>query len=292
MIKVRSPRNIVLENIAVGHNDQADHDVGIDIDQTGDGKGSRMTYDGVWVYGCYQRDPFRRGLCLSNLGALDTVVIQEMQGNIRLSECGGALILANNTCEGAVVVDGSKGPRDGFLGFQFRLATLVTHPLYLRDSNSIVMSDLYVEQADSGLFFAGRDGDPPGRATIQGAKLNTGGHPVESANFRAFDIDNYHGKIFFGHDQFYIEPNPLPFHQTGSNPVDLYVYACTFYDTLPALDITPAARVAFMSNLPFGMRKASYDAADVDAKRTCADLPAALDDLRRLGWADLHLNFP
>lgn len=63
--------------------------------------------------------------------------------------------------------------RGGFLGFQTRLATIVTHGLDLRDNHSIVMSDFYVEQADNGYFSEGGAGDPPGRATLTGAKFHS-----------------------------------------------------------------------------------------------------------------------
>ena len=79
---------------------------------------------------------------------------------------GRATVLANCSYEGSVVVEGKDKARDGLLGFQTRLATIVTHGLYLRDNHSIVMSDFYVEQADNGYLFEGAPDDPPGRATI------------------------------------------------------------------------------------------------------------------------------
>ena len=46
---------------------------GIDIHQTGSAGRSRMTYDGVYVYGMYQKQPFRKGLRFTGLGERDVV---------------------------------------------------------------------------------------------------------------------------------------------------------------------------------------------------------------------------
>lgn len=292
MMEVRNPQNVVIENLTLGHGDSGVSNAGLNIDQVGTETGSRTTYDGVWVYGLYRRDPFNQGIRFLNLGAKDTVIIQQVQGNMHFVDSAAATVIANNTYEGSVVVDGKSPKRDGILGFQFRLATLVTHPLYLRDSNSIVMSDLYVEQSNSGLYFEGHDGDPAGRATIQGAKLNTGGHPAEAVNFRLFDINNYRGQIFFGHDQLYVEPNPLPVVQVGAQTVDLTVFGCCYYATKPDEQVTSAAKLSYVGNEGFGMSKVGYAAGDVNASSALPSLALALDDLRRLGAVDVALNYP
>ena len=170
MVEVRDPRHVALENIAVGNDDGVMNN-GVDIHQFGSAGPSHMTYDGVSVYGMYQKQPFRKGLRFTRLGKRDVVVMPHVQGNLHFVNCARATVLANCSYEGSVVIEGKERPRDGLIGFQTRLATLVTHGLYLRDSQNIVMSDFYIEQSDNGYRFEGAPGDPAGRATIQGAKV-------------------------------------------------------------------------------------------------------------------------
>lgn len=118
---------------------------GIDIEQVGSANASHMTYDGVYVFGMYQKAPLRQGLRFTNLTEKDVVVLPHVQGNLRFVNCGRATVAANCSYEGSVVVEGRDQARDGLLGFQTRLATIVSHGLYLRDNHSIVMSDFYAE---------------------------------------------------------------------------------------------------------------------------------------------------
>ena len=139
----------------------------------GTARPSRVTYDGVYVFGMYQKQPLRKGLLFTKLGENDVVIMPHVQGNLHFVNCGRATVLANCSYEGSVVVEGKDKARDGLLGFQTRLATIVTHGLYLRHNHSIVMSDFYVEQADNGYLFEGAADDPPGRATLTGAKFHS-----------------------------------------------------------------------------------------------------------------------
>lgn len=291
MVEVRDPQHVTLENIAVGNEDRSLTN-SVDIRQTGSGRPSHMTYDGVYVYGMYQKQPWRKGLWFSHLGAGDVVVMPHVQGNLHFVDCGRATILANCSYEGSVVVEGKNKARDGLLGFQTRLATVVPYGLYLRDSHSIVMSDFYVEQSDSGYLFEGAPGDPPGRATIQGAKVEFTVPPGDPARNTAFDIRDYHGQIFFGPDQFYTEPKQEHIRQQGANPVALFLIGCAWYDSRPDIQIGPSTRLFTIGNEAFGMQSVQYDAADAMTPQTLPALSQALDDLRRLGAADLRLNHP
>lgn len=289
MVEVRDPQRVTLENLAIGNDDGAMQNA-IDIRQVGSARPSHMTYDGVYVYGMYQKQPFRKGLWFENLGTGDTVVMPHVQGNLHFVDCGRATVLAKCSYEGSVVVEGKAAGRTGLLGFQTRLATIVTYGLYLRDSHNIVMSDFYVEQSASGYRFEGAPTDPPGRATIQGAKVEFTVPKGDPAGNSTFDIRNYHGQIVFGPDQFYVEPKVQHIRQQGAAEVALTLLGCAWYDSKPDVQLGPAARLFSIGNEAYGMQKVQYDAADVMTDRALAAMAPALDDLRRLGEADLQLN--
>jgi len=264
----------------------------VDIRQAGSGRPSRMTYDGVYVYGMYQKQPFRKGLRFENLGRGDVVLLPHVQGNLHCVDCARATVLANCSYEGSVVIEGKALPRDGLLGFQTRLATVVPYGLYLRESQNVVMSDFYVEQSDSGYRFEGNRGDPAGRATLQGAKVEFTVPKGDPAKNTTFDIRGYHGGIFFGPDQFYTEPKLKRIRQQGEAPVELFLVGCSWYDSKPEIELGPAARLFSIGSDTFGMQSVRYEAADALPERGLRALVPALDDLRRLGELDLRLNHP
>lgn len=293
VITVESPRRVGLEHLMIGHHDLGPMNHGPDVLQTADGPSS-MTYDGVYVFGMYQKQPFVHGLWLQGLGPEAVVNLVHVQGNLRIVDSAAATILGGCTYEGSITVEGRGGRRDGLLGFLTRLCTLCTHALYLRDSHHFVASDFYIEQADNGLVFEGRDGDPPGRATIQGAKLqfSTAGQP--DAAHTVITVDNYHGSIFLGPDQFYVEPALMPVRQSGAQPVELFFAANAFYNTRLVPELGPAGRIYRVANDVFGDQAEAIRAAaaDTDAATALERLTEALDDLRRLGEVDLRLNHP
>lgn len=297
MIEVRAPRQVTLEDLMVGSHDAGAMRNGIDILHLGSGQASHATYDGVYVFGMYQKAPLRKGLRFTNLGSNEVVVLPHVQGNLRFTDCGRATVLANCSYEGSVVVEGQNPARDGLLGFQTRLATLVTHGLYLRDSQNIVMSDFYVEQADNGFLFEGTPDDPPGRATLTGAKFHSFSSPDPTKN-NVLEIRDYHGQIFFGPYQFYQEPKRMRLKQQGSGPVELFLLAGSWYGARPDPQLTPAATLWSVGNEFYGAWPADDPAADrsffteVPTDATLAHLRRALDDLRRLGATDLRLNHP
>ena len=126
MIEVRHPQRVTLEDLMVGSHDGGAMNNSIDIHQLGSGQCLRMTYDGVYVFGMYQKAPLRKGLRFTDLGKEEVVVIPHVQGNLRFVNCGRATVLANCSYEGSVVVEGKDNARDGLLGFQTRLATIVS----------------------------------------------------------------------------------------------------------------------------------------------------------------------
>jgi len=296
MVAVESPQDLTLEHLNVGSHDAGTMNNAIDIRQTGGNSSSRMTYDGVFVYGMYQKQPFRKGFHFSNLGPQEVVLMPHAQGNLRFTDCARATILGGCTYEGSIVVDGKDLRRDGLLGFLTRLATLCTHGLYLRDNQSIVMSDFYVEQADNGFVFEGEAGLPPGRATLQGAKVHFTVGKDEPAKGTAMEIRGYAGQVFLGHDQLYVEPTDVRIRHSGTAPVDLYLLANCFYRTRPAVESSGGLRLWLLGNEAVGaiegdaVAEGAFDAADTLPREQWAVISAALDDLRRLGEADLRLN--
>jgi hypothetical protein len=289
-VEVRDPLGVTLENLSVGVD--GDQKNGVDIHQAGSTGPTRMTYDGVYAFGMYQKQPLRKGFRFTNLGEKDVVVMPHVQGNMRFIECAKATILANTSYEGSVVVEGKGAKRDGLLGFQTRLATVVTYGLFLRDSQNIVMSDFYVEQSDNGYSFEGAPGDPPGRAVIQGAKVEFTVPEGDPHRNTTLDIRGYHGSIFFGPDQFYTEPKLKRIRQQGSAPVELFLVGCAWYDSKPEIELGPSARLYTIGNEALGMQSVRYDAPDALPGRTLKALVPALDDLSRLGETDLRLNHP
>jgi hypothetical protein len=235
-----------------------------------------MHYNGVFVYGMYQKQPFRKGLHLVGLSPESVVHSEHLQGNIHFTDCGAARFLANTSYEGSIVIEGKSLQRDGLIGFLTRLCTQSLYTLYVRDSQSLVASDFYHEQGDRHLSLSGNPGDPPGRVTIQGPKthLFTPGPLI--------DIDNYHGQLVLS-DQFYIEPNPMPITQVGDSAVDIVVLGSFFYNVQPEFRVGPAARVSLVSNVGI---------EDSVSEGALEAISLALDDLRRLGQFDLELNHP
>jgi hypothetical protein len=286
-----------MENLMIGAHDSGPMNNGIDVQQLGSTNSTHMTYDGVYAFGMYQKAPLRKGMHFTQLGEKEVVVIPHAQGNLRFINCGRATVLANCSYEGSVVVEGKDKLRDGLLGFQTRLATIVTHGLYLRDNHSIVMSDFYVEQADNGYFFEGAAADPPGRATLTGAKFQSF-TSNDLAKNNLLEIHNYHGQIAIGPYQFYQEPKRMRMKQQGSDPVELLVWASSWYGTKPDPQLNHATKLVSVGNEFFGtasdadsgMDRAFFESTASDT--ALANLSHTLDDLRRLGEIDLRLNYP
>ena len=57
MVEVRDPQRVTLEDLMVGAHDAGTMNNSIDIHQLGSGRVSHMTYDGVYVFGMYQKAP-------------------------------------------------------------------------------------------------------------------------------------------------------------------------------------------------------------------------------------------
>jgi len=297
MIAIRDPLNVTLEHLAVGNHDAGKMDNGIDILQTGTDRPSRMTYDGVFVYGMYQKQPLRKGLHFRGLGGKAVVTAPHVQGNLRFIDSARATFLLGCSYEGSMVVEGTDRRRGGLLGFQTRLSTITTHGLYLRDNHSIVMSDFYVEQADDGFVLVGSAEAPPGRATIQGAKVDFT-HGGKGRDGTVLDIRGYRGEAFFGPNQFYASLPRVPVVHRGTGRLDVFLWGNCFYKTHLDVSKQPAMRLHLVGNEGVAVegkdKVLSHEdrAADNLSGDGLRRLSAALDDLRRLGALDLKINHP
>lgn len=298
MVEVSEPRGVTLEHLAIGHGDSPGKPSGIDVLQTGGGQPSLMTYDGVFVFGLYKEQPFRQGLHFRNLTADDVVLMPHVQGNLRIVDSARATILGTCTYEGAIVVEGRSPGRDGLLGFLTRLTTHNTFGVFLRDNHGIVMSDYYIEQADNGFCFSGGTGLPPGRATISCPKLHFTVNKAPAGKGTAVHLNEYTGPVCFLATQSYIEPGTPRIEREADTKTDLVLAASVFYQTRPelrpvdAVDLHLLACVSRGKVTPASVAEGPFSAKDAASERTAALVAAALDDLRRLGEADLRLNHP
>ncbi len=269
-----------------------DENNAVDILQSGTPGGSAVVYDGLRVFGCYQKQPFRKGLHLVGLGARDQVVINTLQGNLRITNSGDATILGNFTWEGSVTVEGRDTGREGFLGFVTRLSTITTHGLYVRDNHSFVAGDFYNEQSDGMMQLSGAPDLPPGRVVLTGGRSHLWIVPEVPPDF-----DNYRGEVFLGGKDFsdYRTPEEPPhsFRQTGDARLDLYIFGNLFYGSKLEVDQRDSLRLHLIGNslLPDD-RFVHYDPVDDYDEAALAALARAFDDLRRLGELDLRLNHP
>ncbi|MHB8901432.1 MAG: glycosyl hydrolase family 28-related protein, partial [Thermoguttaceae bacterium] len=296
IVEVHEPDRITLQYISIGNHDVGPMNNAIDVLQTGSAAPSRMTYESVFTFGMYQKEPFRKGLHLRGLGPEEVVVLSGVQGNLRIVDSAAATILARTSYEGSVIVEGASPRRDGFLGFLARLSTITRHGLYVRDNHSIVMSDYYIEQADNGLVFEGAAENAPGRVVLQGAKLQFNVPKDKPEEGTAMTLGGYRGEIFFGPGQFYIEPAQVRIRNVGATEPELLILSSLFYQTRLDLGGGPL-KLRLLGNEDVGQvtaeGQASYRASsDLEPQAALASLPRALDELRRLGELDLQLNHP
>jgi hypothetical protein len=278
IVHVRDPERITVQNLNVGEAGQQKN--AVDILQTGSGAVSSVHYDRVWVFGMYRKQAGTKGFVARDLAQGTVIRADHFNGNLHFMNSSRATVLFNSSYEGAIVVEGKgEGPRDGFLGFQTRLGTMNLCGLYVRDSQGLVMSDYYVEQADRLMEFGGNPGDLAGRITIGMPKTHCTENPV-------IDVQNYHGRIAIGPSMLYpggITPARIV-HQ-GASSLWLVWMACQGYEVEPAFQLGASAKCVLLGNVGKGA------GPNVIPDGGMAEVADALDDLRRLGAMDLELNY-
>ncbi|MBM3502024.1 MAG: hypothetical protein FJX74_25505, partial [Armatimonadetes bacterium] len=276
-IEVSDPQDITLADFTVGHHDSGPVNLACDIRQSSTGGPSRITYDGVFAYGMYQKQPDTQGILFDGLSPESVVHAIHVQGNLRFRNSARATILIANSYEGTVSIEGDRAERDGFLGFIMRLATLSAPTLHIRDNHSVVMSDFYNEQSDRHLVLEGKPGDPEGFVTIQGAKVHT------FTQEPLLEVHGYAGRVLLGPNQLYIEPKEPRFIGTGDRPLELILAGHFLYEVTPQFELPPNAHLTLLENQ-------GLPNAGLERPQAMEAVSAALDDLRRLGEVDWRVT--
>jgi hypothetical protein len=277
LVKVISVTNVALADLAVGNGDFGAMKHGDDILVTAPpGAPCRVSFDGVYAYGKYQKAPDTHGIHFVRLPKDSVIVASGVQGNLRMTDCARASMLFRTSYEGTVTIEGRDSTQDGLIGFLTRLTTQSRPALRVFDNQSVVMSDFYVEQSDQIAVFSGTPGQSDGAVTIQGPKAQM------LTNNPVFDIQDYSGRIYYGQTQFYTEPVETKFRSAGPRPVQLMLAGDFWYNNHPGFDLNPATSLTVIANS--GIADATM------TPESLAALSAALDDLRRLGELDRHLS--
>jgi hypothetical protein len=82
----------------------------------------------------------------------------------------------------------------------------------------------------------------------------------------------------------------MPLVHTGTRPLEMILWGCSFYDARLSVQKDDAAHIQFVGCNGVGDKAAKIE--DTLPPDALAPFSAALDDLRRLGEMDLKLNHP
>jgi hypothetical protein len=283
-VAVEDPDHITIEHIDLQKK------TGVDILQTGTGRTSFVTYDGLFVSRS-NAPPFAGGLRCKGLNDKCTVVIPCVVGTLHLLDCGAATIVVPLSYYGALIVEGQGRQRNGLLGILSRFSG-GDYNVVLKDNQSIVMSDYYSESSGNIFLLEGRPEDPPGRVTVQGAKL----HLDKTRATNVIEVRNYAGQMFLGPDQFNgaaAEGVAL----AAERRMDLFLLGNSFYVSPLRVTKRGAANVYRLGNVPVATinvpsAESAAMFADTLPPAQLGEIATGLDDLRRLGETDLRLNYP
>lgn len=293
-INVRPEGELTVENLAVKRvgvtvkgREVAWQGTGGDIRQYPSAHGSRVDYHSVYVLGKYCHAPFTLGLRLEGLAAHDTVLLENIEGNVHAINAGQATILAPISYEGTVWIRGKA--TGGCFGILTRLATLSRYAIYLEDNQSLIASDFYIEQALPGtVALRGNATEVPGRVTLSHPKLDITNADPETVS-DSVTIDGYRGAVSFVATQLYPPKFPAQISAAGTETA-LGVFGSFFY--VKSFALSP-------SDLPCQMLATSgnseFNTAVMELPKVQHDPAAArnaLLDLRHLGELDWQLNYP
>ena len=283
-VAVEDPDHVTLEHLDIHKLD------GVDILQTDTGKPSFVTYDGLFL-SRPNEEPYGGGLCLRGLGPQATVRIPCLAGLLRFTDCAQATILVPLSYYGALIVEGKAKERGGLTGILSRFSGGPFNVL-VRDNQSLVTSDFYSESSGNIFRFEGGPDDPPGRVTIQGAKL----HLLEKIAGNTVEANGYAGQIVIGPTQFNGAKSG-GVELSGDRPLAVALVGCCFYHALLQPQTTGATHLYQLGDLPVDTKGlAPEEDPNLHADSLAPDklplLARALDDLRRLGEADLRVNHP
>lgn len=283
-VAVEDPDQIAIEHLDLQKKS------GIDILQTGTGRASFVTYDGLFVSRTNE-SPFAGGLQCKGLTENCTVFMPCVVGTLRFLDSSAATIVVPLSYYGALIVEGKGRQRNGLLGVLSRFSH-GDYNVVVRDNQSLVMSDYYSEQSGNIFLLEGQPEDPPGRVTVQAAKL----HLEEKRATNVIEVRNYAGQMFLGPGQFYgVAAERITL--ASERPMELFLFGNCFY--APALKVgrRGAANAHRLGNIAVatkGVPGGDIDAmfGDTLAAARLGEIATALDDLRRLGETVLRLTHP
>jgi len=223
------------------------------------------------------------------------VILPHVQGNLRFVNCGSATVLANCSYEGSVVRRRKgKSPRRP-AGLQNPASHDCDARLYLRDNHNIVMSDFYVEQADNAIYLKATPEDPPSRHSHRSEVSLI--HSERSGKEQRAGYPPLWRRIFVGPYHFYQEPNACASSSKVRNRwtflfgLQLGTERSLIRNWARRQTVGRRQRVLRHGpNADPAMEQMFFQETAPDA--TLTQLNRALDDLRRLGEADLRLNHP
>ncbi len=296
-IQVRPAGNLRLDNLAVRRHGMGykDRDVvwstsvptGADIHQFPSAAGSRVTYHTVYVAGKYSHIPFTLGMLFQDLAKHDTVILDNIEGNIRLQNAGAGTIYAPVSYEGTVSSKGAA--RGGIFAILTRLATLSEYSLCIEDNNSMIATDFYIEQAQpSTIILKGSPALPAGRVTLSLPKLDITRSDAGKVN-DLLVMDNYQGELNLIATQFYPPKWPARISVTGEG-ASLNLLGNFFY--VKSFELAPAdMKIGLLQssgNSEFNQTALKLPGADASAARAVN----ALQDLRAAGLLDWTLAYP
>jgi hypothetical protein len=201
-------------------------------------------------------------------------------------------VFAGLSYEGSIVVEGKSSSRGGFVGGAVRLATVTDPALWIKDNQSLVMSDFYSESSLHILRMEGDRALPAGRVTLQGPKWEV----AEKQNAGA-EINDYRGDLILGPYQFYVG-NPIhQFTHRGEAPFALTLVGGMFYNSRPQFRLAASARLGVVAADYAGLQAGEAvagagDLPDIGEAEALRRMSVGLDDLRRLGDVDLEMGHP
>ena len=316
VFSVTDPQNVKMEYLRVTGTQRNEVCA---IQQTSSGKGSFMRYEGVSVPQPYERyNPRPRGFEFVGLGKDDVVrCLGNLDGDMRLTNCGRATILVDSLSASPLVVEGTEKVRDGFVGFHAFMGLTCGDPIiHVKDNQNLVIGDLYMEQTPGAhVLVEGNPGDPVGYVTLMSAERYTGLTASGTNPPLIVAVSNYQGRYFEGRGMFDYPPaGGYRIVHTGDRPVDIIFLADTWmtlhkgpadqphFQDEPVFELGKGGRMIRLQNMIFDMQGSDKPGDRLLVGSYPERIPnivppgglervaEALDDLRRLGEVDLALH--
>lgn len=294
-LEIVDPDKLTLEHIVIGRHDYPLGTNARDIVQTSSPscRRSRMHYEHVGVFGMYAAQPATRGLQFLNLKQDDVVCIDQVNGNVHVTDSAESTIYLGLSYEGTVTIEGKKLPRNGFVGANVRLSTHSDPGLLIKDNHSFVISDLYCESSNQYMRLEGDEAFPAGVVVASGPKFEI--HPKFMATNPAVDIRNYKGNLIIGPYNYYVMNPQHWFRQEGASPFTLTMWASNFYNSSPRVEMSTAAfqaRGLRRMGSPIPADEDALFANTEDEPRSLETIAVAIERFRRLGQVSYDVSYP